>query len=198
MSVAKVVDEGYKVLFEPKVAKILNDKNEILQTAERRGNLYFVQSANLAEVSPQSSLMQWHTRLGHLNERSLKEMLLKDKAYGLEFDPNESISLCEICIKGKQIQSPFPKREEERTTELLEIVHTDICGPMRVKSKGGSKYFITFIDDKSRWCEIHFLKKKNEALAAFKQYKAYAENFTGKIAIKTSKISSHKMEFGAD
>ena len=62
---------------------------------------------------------------------------------------------------------------------LLEIVHTDICGPMRVKSKEGSLYFITFIDDRSRWCEVYFLKKKSEALDAFKRYKAYVENQTG-------------------
>lgn len=136
------------------MAKILNDKNETIQVAE----------------SPQSKIVEWHTRLGHVNEHILKEMLSKEIVHGLDFDSKESIGLCEVCIKGKQTQRSFPQREEVKTSSTLEIIHTDICGPMRVSSKGGAKYFITFIDDKSRWCEI-FLEKKSEALNAFKHFK---------------------------
>ena len=48
----------------------------------------------------------------------------------------------------------FPKQCEHRSTELLEIVHSDLCGPMQVESVGGSKYMLTFTDDYSRYTTV--------------------------------------------
>ncbi|KMQ87616.1 retrovirus-related pol polyprotein from transposon tnt 1-94 [Lasius niger] len=76
-------------------------------------------------------------------------------------------------------KAPFPKKSE-RQTELLEIIRTDVCGPMRVESIGKSKYFITFIDDHSRWCVVRMLKRKNETFEVFKHFKATVENQTGR------------------
>lgn len=63
---------------------------------------------------------------------------------------------------------------------MLNIIHTDICGPMESNSLGGSKYFILFVDDHSRMTAIYFLKNKNDALKSFKEYKALVENQTNK------------------
>lgn len=68
--------------------------------------------------------------------------------------------------------SPVPKKSK-RKSDLLEIIHTDVCGPMRSQSLGKAKYFATFIDDASRWCEVRFLKTKDET---FKEIKAMFEN----------------------
>lgn len=62
----------------------------------------------------------------------------------------------------------FPKKSS-RKTDILDLIHSDVCGPMRVASLGGSKYFVQFIDDHSRWGEIRFLKSKDEVLAATKE-----------------------------
>ncbi|KRX52361.1 Retrovirus-related Pol polyprotein from transposon TNT 1-94 [Trichinella sp. T9] len=105
------------------------------------------------------TLMEWHRRLDHLNERSLLELTRHEK--------------------GKQTQSPFPKSQTKRRCCPLELIHTDICGPMRQNSIGGSKYFVTFIDDHSRWCETYFLKNRNEVVDAFMDFKSHAENQTG-------------------
>lgn len=59
-------------------------------------------------------------------------------------------------------------------------MYSDIVGPMKCESMTGAKYFITFIDDCSRWCEVYFLKTKNKALEAFKMFKNHAETFTGR------------------
>ena len=72
-------------------------------------------------------------------------------------------------------RTPFPERSE-RKSEILDIIHSDLCGSMRIESAGKAKYFITFIDDKSRWCEIRFLKNKSDASNAFKEFKAMVEN----------------------
>ncbi|GBP98290.1 Fasciclin-2 [Eumeta japonica] len=68
---------------------------------------------------------------------------------------------------------------ERQSEETLEIVHTDIVGPFKTQSVNGARYFITFIDDRSRWCEVYFLKKSG-ALEAFKMYQTQAERVTGK------------------
>lgn len=64
-------------------------------------------------------------------------------------------------------------------SKKMELIHTDLCGPMRVCSNGGSKYFITFTDDRSRWTEIRFIKHKNEALKEFQAFKAFVEKQHG-------------------
>ena len=85
---------------------------------------------------------------------------------------------CEVFIKGKQCQSPFPK-SERRSQEPLKIVHTDICGPLRTKSIGGKAYFAVSVDG-VWWCQIEFLVKKSDVFEAFKRFKACADNLTGK------------------
>lgn len=81
---------------------------------------------------------------------------------------------CDICVMAKMTRSPFPTKSN-RKTELLELIHCDLCGPMKTESFGKSLYFITFIDDRSRWSEVKFLKRKSEALEAFKSFKNKVE-----------------------
>lgn len=76
--------------------------------------------------------------------------------HGLKFKSDQVLTKCEICILEKQTRTPFPKSEGDRTKDLLEIIHSDVCGPMRSASHSGAKYFVTFIDDNSRWCEVFF------------------------------------------
>lgn len=57
---------------------------------------------------------------------------------------------------------PFPKASNlARATELGDLIDSDVCGPIRVQSKASSKYFCSFIDDRTGWCEVSFLKQKN-------------------------------------
>ena len=68
------------------------------------------------------------------------------------------LDVCVDCIKGKQTK--HTKKGATRSEELLEIVHTDICGPFNSPSFGNEKYFITFIDDFSRYFYIYSLHEK--------------------------------------
>ncbi len=72
--------------------------------------------------------------------------------------------ICEGCIKGKHQRILFPKDGAPMASQLLEIVHTDVCGPMRTTSHGGARYFLTFIDDFSRKTHIYFLKAKRKSI----------------------------------
>lgn len=184
MSVGKIVDKGFTVTFEKRGATAYAENGEILLTADRIGDLFYLRKPSHEtacakyENENERSLDLWHRRLGHLNEHDLKEMA-KGGVIGMEIPEKAKLSACKICLQGKLTQTPFPKKSE-RKTEVLDIVHTDICGPMRVTSIGGSHYFITFIDDATRWCEVKFLKHKSEALEAFKNFKNKVEKQTGK------------------
>jgi hypothetical protein len=87
--------------------------------------------------------------------------------------------ICEGCVKGKHQITSFPKDEATRASQLLEIVHTHVCGLIKTTSHGGARYFLTFIDDFSRKNHVYLLKAKGEAFEKFKQYKALVENEIG-------------------
>ena len=89
----------------------------------------------------------------------------------LEFSDLEQ---CIDCIKGKYVKKI--KKDVKRSVGILEIVHTDICGPFPVKSVDGYDSFITFTDDYSRHGYIYPIKKRSEALDKFKIFKDEVEN----------------------
>jgi hypothetical protein len=78
-------------------------------------------------------------------------------------------------IEGKQHRKPFPSDGGMRATKPLEIVHSDVCGPMRTTSLGGARYFVTYIVDFSRKVWVYLLKSKGECLEKFKEFKAFVE-----------------------
>ena len=76
-------------------------------------------------------------------------------------------------------RTPFPKHSTRVTSKSLKLIHSDVCGPMSVPSIGGSRYFISFIDNFSRYTVTYMMKKKSEALDKFKLYVAMAETKFG-------------------
>jgi len=81
---------------------------------------------------------------------------------------------CESCLEGKMPQLPF-RDAEHTTTAPLEIVHPDLCGPMKHKSIAASSYFILLIDDYTKFTAVYFVKKKREAAECFTNSKAPVE-----------------------
>lgn len=91
---------------------------------------------------------------------------------------NKLLSMREVCAKCKIHVQPF-KSPSNREENILGLVHSDICGPMSTESLGGAKYFVTFIDDYSRYTEAIMLRNRSDVLQAFKDYKRRVENQTG-------------------
>jgi hypothetical protein len=67
-----------------------------------------------------------------------------------------------------------------KSSDLLEVIHSDICGPLRTKTHKGMEYFITFTDDYSRYGHIYLIKYKSEAIEKFKEYKLEVEKQLGR------------------
>ena len=139
-------------------------------------------SSNLKRKEP-SKVNQthlWHLRLGHINLRRI-ERLVKDGPLGsLQV---ETFPVCESCLEGKMTNGPF-KAKGYRAKEVLELIHSDLYGPMNVQARGGFEYFVTFIDDYSRYGYIYLMRRKSECFEKFKEYRAETEKRHGKC-IKT-------------
>ncbi|KAK1607895.1 hypothetical protein QYE76_031568 [Lolium multiflorum] len=126
-------------------------------------NCYLVPTLSMNIISG-SCLMQDVKRMKKLHSDGLLE--------SLDF---ESLDRCEACLMGKMTKTPF-SGTMERATDLLEIIHTDVCGPMSVASRGGYRYVLTFTDDLSRYGYIYFMKHKSETFEKFKEFQSEVEN----------------------
>lgn len=125
----------------------------------------------------------WHKRLGHINDRDLQR-LHTNNATGIFIakDSQSSTSRsnrCESCIMSKMARAPFPSSRHNLASRPFEVVFSDICGPFPVPSLAGSRYFISFIDKKTRYAMVYFLKQKSDALDAFKTFDAMAFRRSG-------------------
>ncbi|CAG4978543.1 unnamed protein product [Colias eurytheme] len=180
LSVSQLISKGNKVSFSDSSCSIYNKNNELVATAILKNGVYKVNLENQEFLAASVvSGVTWHRRLGHINKDYLNQM--KTAVQGMSFDEKLDIgkSSCATCCEGKQCRLPF-KSTSHRSSDLLDIVHTDICGPMENVSIGGSRYFLLFVDDCSRMVFVYFLKHKNEALKCFKEFKAQVENQTKK------------------
>jgi hypothetical protein len=87
--------------------------------------------------------------------------------------------VCKGCALGKNVKGSFFSNDN-RSKEILDLIHSDVCGPMIVASLNGYLYYVLFIDDHSRKTWIYFLKNKDGVLANFQEFKAQVENLTGR------------------
>ena len=125
----------------------------------------------------QSEAMLWHTRLRHVSLNYLKNLQKKEKLKHIKFD--ETIKDCEVCILSKMQKIPF-KENRRRADRPLQIIHTDVMGPIKPSSWPGQKRFIiTFVDDYSRLAKIYCLKTKDESGQALQSFLVYAQNLLG-------------------
>ena len=85
--------------------------------------------------------------------------------------------------QGKNVKKTFPS-SESKAKGILEIIHSDVCGPMSSSSLSRYVYYVSFNDDYSRKTWIYFMKNKDEVFSKFKEFKALIENHTEK-KIKT-------------
>jgi len=120
----------------------------------------------------------WHKRLGHRTLDQAANHYLQPRVSDFKIKTAKEISgeqnLCETCARGRHNKEAITG-SRDKANELLEVVHTDICGPIQGSTINGEKYFITFIDEKSGRIAVTLLKTKSKAMRAFQAYKARAE-----------------------
>ena len=145
ISVGQLDDERHAILFIGGIWKVTKGAR-VLARGKKTSTLYMTSSPRdtiaVADASTNTSL--WHHRLGHMSEKGMKMLLSKGKLPELK---SINFDMCESCILGKQKNVSFLKTGRTPKAEKLELVHIDLWGPSPVASLGGSRYYITFIDD---------------------------------------------------
>src|SRR3954467_11820152 len=123
-----------------------------------------------------SATYSWHYRLGHIGVKRMKKLHADGLFESLDY---ESLDACEPCLMGKMTKTPFSGTMKQ-ATDLLEIIHSDVCGPMNIKACNRYHYFLTFTDDLSRYGDIYLMKHKSETFEKFKEFQSEVENHRDK------------------
>ena len=155
--------------------------SKLLATATMTGNLYKLDIRNDSETALLANTAElWHLRLAHIQPSTIIEMAESKIVQGLERSTScKSDKNCSGCVLGKARRTLIPKQSQSRSTQLLQLVHSDVNGPLETQSLRGSRYFVTFIDDFSRWVSIFTMRNKSDTLSCFKIFRAQAEKHTG-------------------
>lgn len=183
MSVSQMAKHGKTLVFDKDSCRIFDENSDLIATAPLVEDLYRLNcalkpSAKAFVATNDKNL--WHRRMGHACDDNLNKML--KSVDGVDF-PNGRIEKCEVCVQGKQTRSSF-KDVGNRATEVLQLIHSDVCGPMSTKSFGGARYLLTFVDDFSRKVFVYPMKQKSEVFDLFVGFTKLVENQQNKT-IKT-------------
>ncbi|KAK1431533.1 hypothetical protein QVD17_07993 [Tagetes erecta] len=185
LSVGQLMRKGYTLTFDEGKCVIKQKKSgsTLFEISVASNNMFVFDATSLFTVhnprvtKEEEEALNWHCRYGHLHLDGLKHLHMKKMVVGL---PNINTTItCEACILGKQTRKPF-NSSSWRARSKLELIHTDLCGPMQVPSLGNSLYYLLFIDDLTRMCWVYFVTNKNEAFMKFKVFKAMVEKESGK------------------
>lgn len=155
LSVRKLEEQGCQVLFKEKKVHIMR-RRKILVTGNLEGNLYIITlriPEYLKACSVNEDITMMHRRMGHSSKFPVPHQV------------------CEVCVKAKQTRNQFtPLTEDRKAKRILEVVSTDVCGPIKPATYDGKNYYVTFIDHYSHFCVVHLIEKKSEVYRKFQNY----------------------------
>ncbi|WZZ64845.1 hypothetical protein YC2023_076215 [Brassica napus] len=186
LSVKKcTTDLNCNVIFSPNDVKFQDiESSQLIGKGVTKGELYMLEkldpvSNHNCSFTSASSLNKnalWHARLGHPHERALNLMLP-----GVVFENDK----CEACILGKHCKNVFP-RTSTVYENCFDLIHTDVW-TAPIFSRDNHKYFVTFIDEKSKYTWLTLIPSKDRVIDAFKNFQAYVTNhYHAKIKILRS------------
>jgi transposase InsO family protein len=181
-SLSKFLNKGAVLHGEGKALELQMDGENFLR-AENQGDLMVIQTVNQeskAFVAADKGRPElWHKRFCHAGYETLAKMVQDDLVEGMPVSAEQfrkvKQTVCEPCVLGKQTRKPFPSSKRE-STGPMELIHTDVCGPMETKTPGGNRYFVSFIDDYSRCAVIQLLQNKNQVKTALSAFVSTMEN----------------------
>nr|GEX90442.1 hypothetical protein [Tanacetum cinerariifolium] len=124
-----------------------------------------------AKINLDSSLL-WHCRLGHISKKRIEKLQHDGLLNSIDI---ESLGKCVSCMSGKMARKPY-SHQVESAKDLLGLIHTDVCGPLKIVSRQGASYFVTFTEDFSRYGYVYLLKHKHEVFETIKIFQKEVEN----------------------
>jgi hypothetical protein len=182
ISVGKLALKGLTIRMSSCEANVIKEGRIVLRAPKKR-NSYVVR----AEGSPANfekeacnkaarvSLSTWHDRLGHLH----KEALMKIPHIKANME-EEALSSCSTCTQGKLRRKPFPQGINNKVSNPLYCIHSDVVGKISPPSIGGAEYIVTFKDIYSNYVTAIPIKKKSQVFVEFCTYQERVENINGR------------------
>jgi hypothetical protein len=114
-----------------------------------------------AKDDADQSMVIWHQRLGHVSVDRINRLVKDGLTLPLDCLKIQPLPTCEHCIRGK-MPRPLFSGKGVRREDLLDLIHTDVCGPFSTATRGGKQSFVTFTDDYSRYGFIYLMRHKYE------------------------------------
>ncbi|GKC48947.1 retrovirus-related pol polyprotein from transposon TNT 1-94 [Tanacetum coccineum] len=169
-SVGQFCDSDLEVAFRKHSCYVRDTDGVELLKGSRGSNLYTISVEDMMKSSPICLLSKaskhkswlWHRRLNHLNFGTINDLARKDLVRGLPRLKFEKDHLCSACQLGKSKKHTHTPKTENTNLEVLNTLHMDLCGPMRVQTINGKKYILVIVDDYSRFTWVKFLRSKDE------------------------------------
>ena len=171
ISVGRLVDEGFCNTFYGDVWKLT--KGAMVVARGKKCETLYLMRANLVKdrinvVEDEDTIELWHQRLSHISEKGLAVLAKKGLLSGVK---GTHLKRRAHCLTGKQNRVSFKNSSSSKKPNVLDLVHSDVCGLMKTRSLGGAFYFVTFMDDHSRKISIYTLKTKDQVLDVFNSSK---------------------------
>nr|GEV20166.1 Gag-Pol polyprotein [Tanacetum cinerariifolium] len=157
-SIGQFCDSDLEVAFRKHSYYVRDTDGVELIKGSRGSNLYTISVKDMMKSSPICLLSKasknkswlWHRHLNHLNFGTINDLARKDLVRGLPRLNFEKYHLCSACQLGKSKQQTHKPKTENTNLEVLNTIHMDLCGPMRVQTINGKKYILVIVDDYSR------------------------------------------------
>nr|GEW73968.1 integrase, catalytic region, zinc finger, CCHC-type, peptidase aspartic, catalytic [Tanacetum cinerariifolium] len=169
-SVGQFCNSDLEVAFRKHSCYVRDTDGVELIKGSRGSNLYTISIEDMMKSSPISLLSKasknkswlWHRRLNHLIFGTINDLARKDLVRGLPRLKFEKDHLCSACQLGKSKKHTHKPKAENTNLEVLNTLHMELCGPMRVQTINGKKYILVIVDDYSRFTWVKFLRSKDE------------------------------------
>lgn len=184
ISVRQLVKAGYEVNFSAHLCEIKHNGKQIA-VADLLNDLYKLRESDKVNSAvklhhKEHCIHHWHKIFGHRDPEAIKKMCADGLVDGLRINECDIRMSCDTCMKGKTTRLPFPSKSTSKTNKVVELIHTDVCGPMQTATSAGNRYFVTFIDDFSRFTVICLLKHKSEVSGKLKNFIEFVRNKFGR------------------
>lgn len=188
LSVSKLAKKGFALNFNYDTCELKRDNKQVA-VLDEINNLYVLRQSDVVCAvggagDRKGCVHHWHRVFGHRDPKAIRQMFSDERVDGAILVECSCRDECEVCLKAKMTRLPFPDKSTNRSKSILDLVHTDVCGPMQTESSTGRRYILTLIDDFSRFTVVSLLRHKSEVEDRIKEYISLVHNkFGGKPKI---------------
>lgn len=201
LSVSEITKVGGQVIFDRNKVEIRSKDRETITGTQETSGLFtlqlpknFTEEAFFSKQNEDNTAISWHKKMGHPGQGALRNLVKAADGIKMKNATEEEdriLATCEVCIKAKQTRFPF-NTQRKRAQRILEILHTDVCGPFEVETWDKKRYFLTVIDDFSNFTKVYPLRYKNEVPLHIKHYIEETERE------KNEKVSTIRCDNGGE